>query len=86
MIREKVRGASCAGSLLRELAKGIEQGEVRIGDEKFHVEANVVAVADADPATGELLIVVTGCGPLPPDPAGRTQTEYELAHAPAGYP
>jgi hypothetical protein len=79
MIRERVRGASCAGSLLRDLAQGIEQGELRVGDEKFHVAANVVAVADADPATGELLIVVTGCAPLPSDPGAGDEPQYEPA-------
>jgi hypothetical protein len=81
MIRETVRGASCVGSLIREVANGIEQGQVRVGDEKFDVGPNVVAVADADPATGEVLIVVTGCSPLAPDPAGRNDADYELDYS-----
>ena len=68
MIRETVRGASCVSSLIREIARGIEQGQVRVRDEKFDVGPNVVAVADADAATGEVLIVVTGCVPLVPCP------------------
>jgi hypothetical protein len=61
------------------LAEGIEQGQVRLGDQKFDVGRNVVAVADADPETGELLIVVTGCAPLRPEPACRDEVNYELA-------
>ena len=79
MIRETVRGASCVSLLIREVAQGIEQGQVRVGDEKFDVGPNVVAVADADPATGEVLIVVTGCLPLAPDPAPPDDVELELA-------
>ena len=80
MIRERVRGASCTSLLLRQLAEGIERGQVRIGDEKFDVGSTVVAVADADPATGEVLIVITGCAPLPPDPTGRNEGDHELAY------
>ena len=79
MIRETVRGASCVSLLIRELAKGIEQGQVRVGDEKFDVGPNVVAVADADPATGEVLIVVTGCLPLVPDHTRPNDVEHEPA-------
>ena len=79
MIRERVRGTSCVSALLQGLAGGIEQGQVRLGDQKFDVGRNVVAVADADPETGELLIVVTGCAPLRPEPACRDETDYELA-------
>jgi hypothetical protein len=79
MIRQTVRGASCVNSLLRELGEGIEQHQVRIGDEKFHVGANVVAVADADTASGEVLIVVGGVCSLPSDPACREQAGDELA-------
>ena len=79
MIRERVRGPSLVSALLRELAEGIEQGEVRIDDQNFDVGRNVVAVADADPETGELLIVVTGCAPLRPEPACRDEVNYELA-------
>ena len=67
--------------LIREVAQGIEQGQVRVGDEKFDVGPNVVAVADADPATGEVLIVVTGCAPVVPKPAYRDQVEHELAYS-----
>ncbi len=81
MIRETVRGASCVSSLIREVARGIEQGQVRVGDDKFDVGPNVVAVAEADPAIGEVLIVVTGCVPLGPDPTRTNDVEYELAHA-----
>ena len=81
MIRERVRGTSCVSALLRELAEGIEQGEVSFGDHKFGVGRNVVAVADAAPETGELLIVVTGCVPLVPKPAYRDQVEHELAYS-----
>jgi hypothetical protein len=80
MIRETVRGASCVSSLIRELANGIDQGQVRVGDEKFDVGPNVVAVAEADPATGEVLIVVTGCVPLGPDPTNPNDVEHELAY------
>jgi hypothetical protein len=79
MIRETVRGASCVSSLIREVADGIEQGQVRVGDEKFDVGPNVVAVAEADPATGDVLIVVTGCCPLGFYPAGRNQVDFKLA-------
>jgi len=79
MIRETVRGASCVSLLIREVAKGVEQGQVRVGDEKFEVGPNVVAVAEADPASGEVLIVVTGCLPLVPDPSGPDDVEHELA-------
>jgi hypothetical protein len=74
MIRETVRGASCVSSVIREVADGLEQGQVRVGDEKFHVGPNVVAVAEADPATGDVLIVVTGCSPLTHDPAVATRS------------
>jgi hypothetical protein len=65
--------------LIREVAQGIEQGQVRVGDEKFDVGLNVVAVADADPATGEVLIVVTGCLPVAPEPTRPNHVEHELA-------
>lgn len=81
MIRETVRGASCVSGLIREVAKGIEQGQVRVGDDKFDVGPNVVAVAEADPATGEVLIVVTGCVPLGPDPTRPNDLEHDLAYA-----
>ena len=79
MIREIVRGTSCVSELFLGLAEGIEHGQLRLGDQKFDVGSNVVAVADADPETGELLIVVTGCAPLRPEPACRDETDYELA-------
>jgi hypothetical protein len=81
MIRETVRGASCVSGLIREVAKGIEQGQVRVGDDKFDVGPNVVAVAEADPATGEVLIVVTGCVPLGTDPTRPNDVEHDLAYA-----
>ena len=80
MIREIVRGTSCVSALFLALAEGIDQGQVRLGDQKFDVGSNVVAVADADPETGELLIVVTGCAPLRPEPACRDEVNYELAY------
>ena len=81
MIRERVRGPSLVSALLRELAEGIEQGEVRIDDQNFDVGRNVVAVADAYPGTGELLIVIAGIAPVVSDAAGRDEAEYELAYS-----
>jgi hypothetical protein len=62
MIRERVRGQSCVSDMLRKLADGIDQAEVRIDDQKLEVAKNVVAVADAHPETAELFIVVVGVG------------------------
>jgi len=81
MIRERVRGASVVSALLRELAEGIAQGHIRISDEEFDVGRNVVAVADAYPGTGELLIVIAGIAPVVSDAAGRDEAEYELAYS-----
>jgi hypothetical protein len=81
MVRERVRGAHCVGAVLRELAAGIEQAEVRIGDQKFDVGKNVVAIADAYPETGELLIVVTGIAPRVSTPPDVHKVERELAYS-----
>jgi hypothetical protein len=55
MDRREAKGASATASILRELADGIEQGAVRVGNDEFAVSADAVSAAvECDEAAAEI--------------------------------